>query len=160
VWAGVIGDQLIGPYLRFLRTLSGPRYLNFLENNLSELLEDVPLNTRQSIIFQHDGAPPHYSNAVRDYLNAQYPMWIGRGGTVAWPPRSPDLTPMDFCVWGLYKSLVYFHEVQSEEELRRRIDRASEEVRRIISSGVTGRQVRDRARACIRYNGGHFEQFL
>ena len=24
--------------------------------------------------------------------------WIGRGGTIAWPPRSPDLTPLDFSV--------------------------------------------------------------
>jgi hypothetical protein len=28
--------------------------------------------------------------------------WIGRGGPVAWPPRSPDLTPSDFFM-GLYE---------------------------------------------------------
>ena len=24
-----------------------------------------------------------------------------------WPPRSPDLTPSDFCLWGYVKGLVY-----------------------------------------------------
>jgi hypothetical protein len=26
--------------------------------------------------------------------------WIGRGETIAWPPRSPDLTPLQFSVCG------------------------------------------------------------
>jgi hypothetical protein len=29
--------------------------------------------------------------------------WFGRGGKIAWPPRSPDLTPLDFSVWGYIK---------------------------------------------------------
>ena len=37
-----------------------------------------------------------------------YPgLWIGKGGPVAWPPRSPDLTLLDFFLWGHIKSLVY-----------------------------------------------------
>jgi hypothetical protein len=40
----------------------------------------------------HDGAPAHFSRAVRDVLNNTYhDPWIGRGGPTAWPPRSPDL---------------------------------------------------------------------
>jgi len=34
--------------------------------------------------FQHDGAPPHYTRRVREYLNASFPnRWLGRGGPVA-----------------------------------------------------------------------------
>jgi len=33
--------------------------------------------------------------------------WIGRGSTINWPPRSPDLTLLDFCLWGLMKNEVY-----------------------------------------------------
>jgi len=29
--------------------------------------------------------------------------WFGRGSHTAWPPRSPDLTPLDFCCMGVYK---------------------------------------------------------
>ena len=59
-----------------------------------------------------DGAPPHWAQRVRDWLNPKMlDQWIGRGGpqdrNVAGPPRSPDLTPMDFYVWGHIKSKVY-----------------------------------------------------
>jgi hypothetical protein len=33
--------------------------------------------------------------------------WIGRGGPIAWPPRSPDLTPLDIFLWGYVKNTVY-----------------------------------------------------
>ena len=47
--------------------------------------------------FQHDGAPPHNTRHVREYLNESFPnRWLGRGGPVAWAPRSPDLTPLDY----------------------------------------------------------------
>ena len=29
--------------------------------------------------------------------------WVGRGGPVAWPPRSPDLTSADYFLWGFVK---------------------------------------------------------
>ena len=58
--------------------------------------------------FQHDGAPSHYTRHVIQHLNDTFPnRWIGRGSTINWPPRSPDLTPLDFCLWGLMKSEVY-----------------------------------------------------
>jgi len=33
--------------------------------------------------------------------------WVGRGGPTVWPPRSPDLTPLDFFAWGFIKDVVY-----------------------------------------------------
>ena len=51
--------------------------------------------------FQHDGVPPHYTRHVREYLNEYFPnRRLGRGGPVAWPPRSPDLTPLDYYLGG------------------------------------------------------------
>ena len=45
--------------------------------------------------------------------------WIGRGGTIAWPPRSPDLTPPDFSVWRYVKDKVFVpHLPASLDELR------------------------------------------
>jgi hypothetical protein len=49
------------------------------------------------IYSQQDGAPPHFHNHVRDVLDDKFQdRWIGRGGPIQWPPRRPDLTPMDF----------------------------------------------------------------
>ena len=45
------------------------------------------------IIFQQDGAPPHWDSDVRRFLDATFPnKWIGSDGPTPWPPRSPDIT--------------------------------------------------------------------
>ena len=50
--------------------------------------------------------------------NRTFPgKWIGRGGPVPWPARSPDLTPLDFFLWGHAKSLVLETPVETAEEL-------------------------------------------
>jgi hypothetical protein len=57
-----------------------------------------------------DGAPPHFHNEVRSYLDERFRnRWFGRGGPMEWPPRSPDLTLIDFFLWGLMKDNVYVH---------------------------------------------------
>ncbi|GBN44650.1 hypothetical protein AVEN_47710-1 [Araneus ventricosus] len=54
-----------------------------------------------NIFWQQDGAPPHWGKIVRSYLDTQFPQrWIRRDDPLAWPPRSPDLTPLDFFLWG------------------------------------------------------------
>ena len=40
-------------------------------------------------------------------VTRQMVAWIGRSETIAWPPRSPDLTPLDFSVWGYVKDQVF-----------------------------------------------------
>ncbi|GBM38306.1 hypothetical protein AVEN_17744-1 [Araneus ventricosus] len=50
----------------------------------------------EGFIFQQDGAPHHFHNEVTSYLNAEVPVWIGRGSVSPWPARSTDLTPLDF----------------------------------------------------------------
>ncbi len=156
VWAGVVGDIFLGPYV-IDGSLTGEKYLDFLQHNLPQLLDQLTQQQREELIFQHDGAPPHFSNDVRQWLNENYPTWIGRGGTVAWPPRSPDLNPMDFYVWGYMKSLVYKTVVPNEVDLHDRIFDAANKVRDELSYKVTVRAIRKRARACVRENGGQFE---
>jgi hypothetical protein len=58
----------------------------------------------RDFVFQQDGALPW-----RDYFLPQPHVvaWIGRGGTIAWLPRSPDLTSLDFSVWGYDKDKVF-----------------------------------------------------
>jgi len=65
VWCGVIGDQLIGPYI-FPQLVTGEIYANVLQDELPALLENVPLQTRRQMYYQHDGEPPHFSKAVSE----------------------------------------------------------------------------------------------
>jgi hypothetical protein len=77
-------------------------YRNFLRNHLDDLLDAVvPLNQRYQLWLQHDGALAlqHYSVLAREEVQMQFgENWIGRGGPINWPARSPDLTPSDFFV--------------------------------------------------------------
>ncbi|GFU32085.1 uncharacterized protein TNCV_3833351 [Trichonephila clavipes] len=66
-----------------------------------ELLVDVPPPVRSRMWFPHDGAPANFSRNVRNHLDTVYGQhWIGRGGPVPWPPRSPDLSCLDFFLLG------------------------------------------------------------
>ena len=74
------------------------------------------------MVFQHDGAPAHYSRLVTRNLNLTFPeRWIGRCGHFQWPPRSPDVTPLDFCLWGWMKNEVYKEKVNTRDEFVARI---------------------------------------
>jgi len=82
VWCAVLDDQLIGPFI-LEDHLTGEAYLRFLQEELPPLLEDVPLNKQGHIYFQHDGAPPHFSCEVRNFLN--YIVSLGDGSDVVVP---------------------------------------------------------------------------
>ena len=78
-----------------------------------------------NMIFQLDGAPAHWVLNVRAFLNAEFTnRWIGRAGPTPWPPRSPDITPLDFFLWGFVKTQVYKFPVNDTDELKHRINEA------------------------------------
>ena len=112
--------------------------------------------------FQHDGALPYFSREVRALLDTMYRgKWIGRGGPVDGPPRSPDLTSLDFIVWGHLKSLVYETPVNSCEDLIARIVAAAGKIRETpdVFANVRRSMIR-RCETCIQVGGRSFEQFL
>lgn len=160
VWAGIINETLIGPIFIEER-LNGGNYLNLLRHMVTELLDEVPLWNLNNLHFQHDGAPAHFEHRVRDYLNAEFPgRWIGRGGPIAWPPRSPDLTPLDFYLWSDVKRIVYEQESNTVQELRQRIRNAFDEIRASNSLRRIKNNHRRRAELCQEQHGGHFEHLL
>ena len=46
---------------------------------------------------------------------------MSKNGDFDWPPRSPDLTPPDFFLWGYLKSKVYVNKPHTLEELKTNI---------------------------------------
>jgi hypothetical protein len=118
--AGICGCDLFGPHV-FPNRLRGQNYKAFMENSVPDLLADVPLIICRELHFMHDGAVTHFSLIARRYLNRKFPgQWIGRGGPIAWPPRSPDLNTLDF-LWGHLKLFVYLSPVDYAETLRNQI---------------------------------------
>jgi len=47
--------------------------------------------------------------------------WIGRDGPTPWPPRSPDITPLDFFLWRYVKDKVFWTRVADITNLKARI---------------------------------------
>ncbi|GBN75923.1 hypothetical protein AVEN_112428-1 [Araneus ventricosus] len=62
----------------------------------------------RNVWFQHDGGPAHKTSSVKQYLVEEFgEQIIGYGGFQEWSPRSSDLTPMDFFLWGYLKQQMY-----------------------------------------------------
>lgn len=164
VWAGILGDHIVGPF--FIEgNLTGPLYLNMLQNEIEpEINRLIQANPEEfqdlEITFQQDGAPPHYFRQVRTHLDNVYRnRWIGRRGPLEWPPRSPDLTPMDFFLWGYLKSKVFITEPDSLLDLRQRIIDECVAIPRETFSNVR-QEISNRLYHCQEVQGRHFEQLL
>ena len=158
VWAGVLGNHVIGPYILPNR-LNSPTYLVFLRDILPDLVEEVPLQERVGMWLQHGGTPAHFGDNVQEYLDVTFgECWIGRGGPTPWPPRSPDLTPLDFYFWGSMKELVYSTLVENEIELLGRIVEAGDVIEEENANIFQPMEVR--FRACNRVNERHFKQLI
>ena len=101
-----------------------------------------------------DGAPAHHSVAVRQRLQQLFPNCVvGIGHAVEWPPRSPDLTPCDFFLWGYLKDKVYVSVPASLGELERRIRAEINNLKCTRMVRHTVHAMRDRAAECINVNG-------
>lgn len=157
VWCGLNGDQILGPIF-FDTTVTGDSYLSdVLATTVFPYFEQQ--DDGNELIFQQDGAPPHYANVVRAALNDKLEgRWLGRRGAIEWPARSPDLTPLDFFFWGYLKNKVYSVKqrtlVELKDSIRHHIcnlNHDKELLKRVAMS------VNDRIRKCINVDGGHFE---
>ncbi|GFW57771.1 putative DD41D transposase [Trichonephila clavipes] len=80
--------------------------------------------------FQQDGATCHTARATIDLLKDTFgDRLISRFGPVNWPPRSCDLTPLDYFLWGYVKSLVYAGKPQTLDHLEDNIRRVIADIR-------------------------------
>ncbi|KFM57833.1 hypothetical protein X975_26151, partial [Stegodyphus mimosarum] len=95
--------------------------LDLLENFVFPQLEEL----QPHVFLQQDGAPPHCGTIVRSSSNDHFTgRWIGRGGPIPWPPRSPDITPLDFFLWRFVKDNIYRRRVSNMDDLKARITTA------------------------------------
>lgn len=154
VWCGLTMNRVVGPYFFEDQTVNKDNYLNMLETFAYPIL-----NTINNVIFQQDGAPPHWARVVRQSLNQTFPdRWIGRDGPTAWPPRSPDITPLDFFFWGYVKERVFQEPIQDVDELKRRITTVIRTVNNEMLFN-TWEQLHKRLQWLAKNRGGHVEVY-
>jgi hypothetical protein len=110
---------MYGPFF-METTITGIVYLAMLQQFIPQ---SDKYDQEGRIHFQQDGARPHYLE-VREYLNTRFPdLWIGRA---ARPPRSPELTPLHFFLWGFVEDRAFVPPLPANvAELRTRITAAA-----------------------------------
>lgn len=156
----ILGGRLV--YHIFDGNLNSEGYIQILDTCLPELIDNIPLARLRKIHFQQDGAPCHNSANVRNYLNRQFQnQWIGNSGPINWPARSPDLSILDFFLWGFLKNKIYQRPRQNYNELVEATRQAFEQLRRrpvYLIRAIDS--ISRRCELCILRNGEQFEQYL
>ena len=103
-------------------------------------IPEVVNMTLANHFFQQDGATSHTTRVNLSILRDRFPRQvISRFGDVEWPARSPDLSPLDFFLWGYLKSRVY-------RENPTTLDQLKEAIRieiGLVSSEMTAEVMRD-----------------
>ena len=118
MWCGIIHDKIIGPFFFSEKSITAQIYLDVLTKYLSPQLEQY----QSQVIFQQAVHPLIGAPDVCHFLNEAFPdRWIGRDGPIPWPPRSPDITALDFFLQGYVKDTVYRIKVRDINDLRQQI---------------------------------------
>lgn len=159
VWMGMCGNgRLVGPIF-YENIMNGDRYLNIIQEIIIPELHQIYPNRFNRLWWIQDGAPAHRSRAVQELLHDNFNNRIvALNQPIEWPPRSPDLTPCDFFLWGHLKSKVYFSPPENTDDLRNRIvnevnllKENPDLVKRVFAG------MRKRLQVCVERNGGHVE---
>ncbi|GFU86275.1 transposable element Tc3 transposase [Trichonephila clavipes] len=132
VWCALWAGGIIGPY--FFKndeghnvTVNGDRYRAIITNFFIPELNNHDV---QELWFQQDGAICHTARATIDLSKDTFgDRLISRFGPVNSPPRSCDLTPLDYFLWGYVKSLVYADKPQTLDHLEDNIRRVIADIR-------------------------------
>ena len=156
VWAcigyyGVIGFDISR------QTMTGERYLEVLRE---KVLPNFSHGIGRSRLFQQDGAPPHYSLRVRQFLNENLDgRWIGRRGPIEWPARSTDRTPCDYWLWAYLRQQLYPTAGFLYPSVHALGHRIAEELQQIPQDMIrrSMNNFRVRVQKAIDVNGEHFE---
>lgn len=153
IWAGIIGDKLVGP----VRVPDGVKvtsasYCDILNDALTPWLDDIPISLLRNLVFMHDNAPSHSARATTAFLAS---LGIHGEKLMVWPPCSPDLNPIEN-FWSIIKRDVYAdgRQFTSKLALWEAIDVAAKAVPPSAIKKLTD-SMNSRLFDVIKFKGGH-----
>lgn len=79
--------------------------------------------------FQQDGAKPHVHHLTQKWCQDNFPSFIDKDH---WPPNSPDLNPLDYCIWDEFAQCVNWKKVTSKIALIDELKRAVKQIRQEV----------------------------
>lgn len=151
VWCALSRKRLVGPIF-FTTTITAEVYQGILTDFIALLERD-----ERYCWFQQDNARPHTAKTTKEFLLEFFDnrlIWEG-----LWPPRSPDLSPLDFFLWGYIKDRAYVNQPATLDDLKTNITQIISEIPESMLTRVMRNSVK-RAKACLDAQGAHFEHLL
>jgi hypothetical protein len=76
-----------------------------------------------------------------------------------WPPKSPDLTPPDFYLWGAPKNAAYKDNPRSPDDMKEAVTDFTGSIPRNEMVRMFGNKMRG-LDACLKVRAHHFQQLL
>lgn len=151
VWCAISAKKIYGPYF-FETTVNQHTYLDMLETFFWP--KHLRTADYKKYYFQQDGATAHTATMVQNWLKSK----IGDKfmDKKKWPPRSPDLNPCDYFLWGYLKARVYSPLPKTLDQLKANIEREIKKIKPEILKNVYG-NLKKRCNLVIENFGGHFE---
>ena len=136
-------------------TINSEVYQNILRQHIPTLRQ---VAGAMGFTFQQDGATAHTSNDSMAFIRAHFDAIIDKH---EWPPKSCDLSPLDYSIWsamdrGVYRGRDRFY---SREDLVSAIREAWDNLPMTTIKGAI-RQWRRRLQEVVDADGGHFEHKL
>ena len=159
---GVIGPFFFEDEQGRTVTVNQGRYIEqVLTPFWEELGEKVGTERRGREWFQQDGATPHTAQKPLQWLRERFHgKLVSLKTDVEWAPNSPDLSPLDFFLWGHLKARVYTHKPRTTTELKEAIVAESGRIPpEMVDKAVTHLET-VRLPMVLRRKGGHLEHLL
>lgn len=150
VWMAVSRRRIIGPTF-FEGTVNAERYRRNLLEPFFQSLHDDELTHGY---FQQDNATAHKTRETLALIHEFYDDRV-----VQFPPRSPDLTILDYFIFPHLKNNVFKNRPQNLDELRDAIINACNNINvQMLENAFENMQTR--INRCIVAGGEHFEHLL
>lgn len=127
----------------------------YSSSNIGTAVDDLPPDVSLSHYLREGGSPVHNAVVTQTHLTIRFEnKWIGYSGPVAWPARSPDMTPLGYLLWGLSRQSIKNNHNTTEE--------LQESVEAALNSDVLNDLTSPRSKCvmCTEQNGAQFEPLL
>ncbi len=146
--------RVFGSYF-FDETVNWTNYLSMLQDFFWRRFSQI--KNREKYYFMQDGAPPHRKTEIQSWLKERFGDKFIDSKT--WPPRSSDLNPCDFSLWGYLKQRVYNPKPESLDQLKENIRK---EIKIFAKSNLSAHFLNLEKRLALvkQENGGHIEHLL
>ena len=162
IWCGFWSRSIIGPFFFENEqgeaiTINGDRYRAMLNEFLLTKIEEEDIG---NIWFQQDGATFYTAEATLYVLRPIFEdRNISRRADVVWPPRSCDLKPLDYYLWGAVRDKCYADKPETIHNLKDNIREAIGEIHLHIVDNVV-KNWSDRVGYCMASRDSHLNEII